>query len=270
VNPRARELTWHLGFVQRAKLRTPADAGAVLARARALLTSSAAYMLEALVLDPRPKRFPTTRDWDSSFDNIVDPWPNWDELGLLLLDRVPHLGFGGWPASAASAYVHAGLRSAQPLPEPDGPYTGADGLTALTVRYADADEHSGSGEGDERELRYPSDYSAEDLESLEINGVETHVRAEPLRRFLDVIVGHPRIQALRRLDLSGCRIADENAAILLDASTALAGIGAIDLSRNRITQQLTGRVAAALPNARLGVQNGRALDFFMRYVATME
>src|SRR5262245_5726905 len=40
------ELGWHLGFVRRARLRTPADAGAVLAGARALLAVPAARMIE--------------------------------------------------------------------------------------------------------------------------------------------------------------------------------------------------------------------------------
>ncbi|HWU87089.1 MAG TPA: hypothetical protein VN253_07430 [Kofleriaceae bacterium] len=99
------DLVWHLGFVRRARLKTPADGGAVLAAARALLAAPAARMIETLVLAPLPDRFDTTRDWDSSPDNIVDPWPDWDDLGPLVHERLAHLGFGGWPATAASAYV---------------------------------------------------------------------------------------------------------------------------------------------------------------------
>jgi uncharacterized protein (TIGR02996 family) len=60
--PRAEdELIWHLGFVRRARLVTAADPGAILAAARGLLASPAARMLEALVLEPRPERFDTSR-----------------------------------------------------------------------------------------------------------------------------------------------------------------------------------------------------------------
>jgi uncharacterized protein (TIGR02996 family) len=353
------ELTWQLGFVRRARLRTLADKGVVLAGARALLAAHAAHMLERLVLDPRPERFDTTRDWDSSTDNIVDPWPDWDELGPLLHGRVPHLGFGGWPAAAASAYVR--MPGFDPLSRwlrttvraleltgsgPGGPRQPLEllKLVELDVRYADAgdadlealassrlpaleryavslggsshcilddvyapEEYSGGsggggedgeGEGDADAdvdvdvLRYPAYYSAEDLENLGVHRVSTHVRAGALRRLLDgipagvvdfgmpssmlsdelldVIVGHPRIPTLRRLDLSACMIGDQNVAILFEASGALARIGAIDLSRNRLTARFVGQLAAALPNAIIGEQGSGEPDFFMRYVATME
>jgi len=122
--------------------------------------------------------------------------------------------------------------------------------------------------------------------------VQTDVRDEALRRLLDALpagvtdlgvpssaltdelldtlVTHPRIATLRRLDLSACAIGDRSAAILLEAAGAIARIGAIDLSRNQLTPRLTGRLAAALPNATLGEQGRAAPDFFMRYVATME
>jgi hypothetical protein len=47
-------------------------------------------------------------------------------------------------------------------------------------------------------------------------------------------------------------------------------IGAIDLSRNRMTARFSSRLPRALPNATLGEQSGTTPDFFMRYVATME
>jgi hypothetical protein len=87
---------------------------------------------------------------------------------------------------------------------------------------------------------------------------------------LAAVVRHPRIPTLRRLDLSGCTIGDHNVAILFEAHAALARVGAIDLSRNQLTSQYVGRIAAALPNAIIGEQGQREPDFFMRYVATME
>jgi uncharacterized protein (TIGR02996 family) len=102
---RATDLAWHLGFVRRARLPTPVGPNHVLTAVQTLLAAPAARMLQGLVLDPRPDRFDTTRDWGRSRENIIDPWPDWDDLGPLFHERIPHLGFGGWPASAASAYV---------------------------------------------------------------------------------------------------------------------------------------------------------------------
>jgi uncharacterized protein (TIGR02996 family) len=334
------DLVWHLGFVRRARLQTPADAGAVLADARALLAAPAARMLEALILAPRPARFDTTRDWDSSPDNIVDPWPDWDDLGPLVHERVPHLGFGGWPAPAAAAYVRMPsfdaisrwLRTTVRALELTGSSRRARdrlellALEALELRYADASgadldaiadsslpalrrlsvSLGGSShcllddvyppeeydEDDEDQERYPDSYSTDDLESLDVHGVQTDVRGEALRRLLDALpagvtdfgvpssaltdelldtlVTHPRIATLRRLDLSGCALGDRAAPLLLEAAGALAQIGALDLSRNQLTSRVTSRLARALPGAILGEQGRAEPDFFMRYVATME
>jgi hypothetical protein len=67
-----------------------------------------------------------------------------------------------------------------------------------------------------------------------------------------------------------CTLGDQLAPLLLEARTALSQIGAIDLSRNGFGSQVSGRLAAALPNASIGEQGRGAPDFFMRYVATME
>lgn len=338
------ELGWHLGFVRSARLRTAPEGGAILAAAKALLAPPAARMLETLVLDPRPDRFDTTRDWGNSSENIVDPWPDWDDLGPLVHERIPHLGFGGWPASAASAYVRMPsfdaisrwLRTTIRRLELTG--SGRErpdrlellALVELDLRFANASQQDlealaasklpalerlsltlGGGshcilddvyapeeyEGDDEDEAdnhepYPPHYSADDLESLEIHGVRPSASGAALRRVLDALppgvaelglpssamnpdllgalVAHPRILKLRRLDLSGCALGDQLAPLLLEARTALGPIGAIDLSRNGFSAQVSGRLAAALPNAVLGEQGRGAPDFFMRYVATME
>jgi uncharacterized protein (TIGR02996 family) len=334
------ELVWHLGFVRRARLVTRADGLAVLAAAKTLLKAPAARMLEALVLDPRPERFGTTRDWGRSSSNIVDPWPDWDALGPLVHERVPHLGFGGWPARAAAAYVRMPsfdlisrwLRTSVRKLELTGSSRRSRerlkllGLVELDLRYAaasgedlaaiaaselpalerlsislggsshcildDVYEPADYDEDAEDQERYPPHYSADDLEKLEVHEVSSDVGAESLRRLLDAlpprvtdfgvpssalgeellaaVVRHPRIPTLRRLDLSGCTIEDRDVASLLEARDALARVGAVDLSRNRLTSQYVGRVAAALPNATIGEQGQREPDFFMRYVATLE
>lgn len=339
--PRAEdELIWHLGFVRRARLVTPPEPRDVLAAARSLLASPAARMLETLVLDPRPERFDTTRDWGRSAENIVDPWPGWDALGPLVQERIPHLGFGGWPARAAAAYVRmpsfaalsrwlrTGVRKLELTgsSRQDRERLKLPGLVELDLRYAEAAaddleaiaaselpalerlaislggssqcilddvyEPAEYDEDNEGQGRYPAQYTADDLQRLEVHDVEASVRAEALRRLLDAlpprvtdfgvpssaldgellqaVVRHPRIPTLRRLDLSGCTLSDREVVILLEAHAALAQVGAIDLSRNRITSQYVGRIAAALPNAIIGEQGQEDPDFFMRYVATME
>lgn len=337
--PEQAQLVWHLGFVRSARLVTPATSNTLLAAVRALLRLPVARMLESLILDPRPEQFTTNQDWSSSSENIVDPWPDWDELGPLLHERVPHLGFGGWPAPAAAAYVQMpsfdiisrwlrGLRRLEltgswrarreilDLPE----------LVDLEVRFADASDAAldalaasklpalercvvwlgGSSncilddvyppadrdDDDEDQDRYPPNYSAADLEHLEIHGVRTAISGKTLRGFVDalpplvtelglpssrlsaelieLLVRSPRIATLRRLDLSGSALGDDAARALLGARAALARIGVIDLARNQITSSWTSQLTAALPNVNIGEQGQREPDFFFRYVATME
>ncbi len=96
---------WHLGFLRTATIGTTAEPEAMIAALEALLARPAAHMLEGIVLHPVPERFETHRDWDRSSDNVVDPWAKLDAIAKLIPARITHLGFGGWPAPAASAYV---------------------------------------------------------------------------------------------------------------------------------------------------------------------
>jgi hypothetical protein len=100
-------LEWHVGFLRRVTLRTTTDKRAVLDAVRALAKLPCARRLEALVLDARPESFATTQDWRQSCYNIDDPWPDWDDLGPLLVRElpVPNLAFGAWPAAPEHAYV---------------------------------------------------------------------------------------------------------------------------------------------------------------------
>jgi uncharacterized protein (TIGR02996 family) len=107
---------WYLGFVRTATLGTAADPAAISDALDALLARPAASRLEGLVLNPVPAQFETHRDWDSSPDNVVDPWTELDELARRVPPRVTHLGFGGWPAPAASAYVQMPSYSALSKP----------------------------------------------------------------------------------------------------------------------------------------------------------
>jgi hypothetical protein len=105
-NPK-HELAWHLGFLRRATILSAADKPAVLDAVRALAKLPCAARLDELVLDPRPETFATTRDWQQSRRNIEDPWPDWDDLGPLLLRKLAarKLAFGAWPATPEQAYV---------------------------------------------------------------------------------------------------------------------------------------------------------------------
>lgn len=334
-------LDWHLGFVRRAQLVTPAQAEPILAATEALLGAPAARMLEALALAPRVERLDTTRDWGNSAGNIVDPWPDWDELGKLLHERVPRLAFGEGPRPrAAAAYVRmpsfdmisrwlrTTLRSLELTGSAPGVRAPLELLhaTELAVRYAEAGDEDlaalaasklpvlerlsvalgGSAHcilddvyapeeydsDNEDQERYPSHYFAGDLEALEVHEVSSNVGPEALRRFLDavppgvtdlglpssalnqglleVVVAHPRLATLRRLDLSACGLRDLEAEVLRGASGPLGRLASIDLSRNRLSAEGAAHLARVLPNAALAEQGSEDPDFFMRYVATME
>ncbi|MCX5745481.1 MAG: hypothetical protein NT062_23640 [Proteobacteria bacterium] len=110
LHPHSR-FVWHLGFVRTATIGTSTDAASMVAAIDALLAQPVAHMIEGVVVNAIPARFQTHRDWDSSSENIVDPWTD-ETLAAIAKaiagptgDRVTHLGFGGWPAPAASAYL---------------------------------------------------------------------------------------------------------------------------------------------------------------------
>jgi predicted DNA-binding WGR domain protein len=99
------DFTWHLGFLRRAVVGMEADAKSIAAGVKALLALPIAHFLEALVINPYVSSFPVWRDWDSSLDHVVDPWDDLEKLAKLIPERIKHVGFGGWPAPAATAYV---------------------------------------------------------------------------------------------------------------------------------------------------------------------
>jgi len=105
ANDNNSRFTWHLGFIRNATVGTTATPEAIVAGLKTLLDQPAARMADGVILHPLIEQFATHRDWDSSEENLVDPWPALDELAKLIPERVVHLGFGGWPAPAATAYV---------------------------------------------------------------------------------------------------------------------------------------------------------------------
>jgi predicted DNA-binding WGR domain protein len=96
---------WKNGFVRRAVLGSDANAKDIAAAIKHLLALPAAALVEAIAMNPYRATFPVWQDWGSSMEHIVDPWTDLDGLAKLVPARVTHVGFGGWPAPAASAYV---------------------------------------------------------------------------------------------------------------------------------------------------------------------
>jgi predicted DNA-binding WGR domain protein len=106
ANDRFSHFDWHHGFVRRAVVGTPADTKSMTKNVKSFLESPVAHMLETLVIAPYQATFKTYRDWGNSSKNLVDPWTDLDKIAKLIPDRLTRLGFGGWPAPAAAAYVH--------------------------------------------------------------------------------------------------------------------------------------------------------------------
>lgn len=97
--------TWHLGMLERATIESAPDAKAILAAVKELLAQPAAQKLRGVSVAAIPITFQTVRDWGATDENLVNPWPDPTALAAALPDRITHVGFGGWPAPPAAAYV---------------------------------------------------------------------------------------------------------------------------------------------------------------------
>lgn len=217
-------LAWHHGFIERATLGTSTDPAEILAALQALVAQRAARMIRGVVFHPIPTKFDVHRDWSSSTDSIVDPWTNLDALAQALPAHVTHLGFGGWPAPAASAYLRMPAFSAISARFPTITkleLTGAlaeepgrlalDALTDLEVRFADADGLEALRESkldglerfslwlgghancilddvyDYEDGGYPDAFDGDDLEALEVHDVTSSTSASDLGEMLDAL-----------------------------------------------------------------------------------
>lgn len=146
-------LDWHLGMLRRATVETGIDFKGILSAVKELMALPVAQKLEGVGICPVPTTFQTLRDWGSSDENLQSVWPN--DLAplaaLLPADRITHVGFGGWPAPPASAYVQmpsfTAVSKAFPklrslaitgyFPDKAGKLS-LSGLTDLAVRYSTA------------------------------------------------------------------------------------------------------------------------------------
>jgi uncharacterized protein (TIGR02996 family) len=147
------KLDWHLGLLKRATVETGVEFKGIVSAVKELMAQPAAQKLEGVGICPVPATFKTLRDWDSSDENLQSVWPN--DLGplasVLPADKITHVGFGGWPAPAASAYVQmptfTAISKAFPklkslsitgyFPDKAGKLS-LSNLTELAVRYSTA------------------------------------------------------------------------------------------------------------------------------------
>lgn len=99
---------------KRATLTTTCDVGAIVESVGRLLAHPDAHSIESVIINPLPSTVPTHRDFlptdlagepAVSLAGVADPWAHAEELARLLPAQVSHVGFGGWPAPLAIAYV---------------------------------------------------------------------------------------------------------------------------------------------------------------------
>ncbi|MFT3694449.1 MAG: hypothetical protein QM831_14980 [Kofleriaceae bacterium] len=145
--------TWKAGFVDRGQIGSDADPKALLAAAKSFLASPAAARIQEVVFAPVPRSFPVWQDWGDTGAHIVNAWTEFDKVAALVPKHVTKVGFGPWPAVAASAYstLPTGTQISKAFPEltelsligtlPDkfGKLS-LPKLTSLTVRLAEGSE----------------------------------------------------------------------------------------------------------------------------------
>lgn len=163
-----------------------------------------------------------------------------------------------------------------------------DAYAPEELEYDDNDEPIGDGE------RYPATYSDSDLASLSVYDVRTRISPEQLTallasplaatvvhlglqstvwttELLAALAKAPLLKRLKTLDLSGGNLSDETSNRIVAAAKAFAHLEVLNLERNQLGSAAAKKLAAALPNAKVGAQETRKTpEFFFRYVATME
>lgn len=332
---------WHHGFVRRAVIASAADVKVMTKAVKSFLDSPVSYMVETLVLSPYQATFKTFQDWDSSSDNMVDPWKELDKIAKLIPEKITRVGLGGWPASMAHAYVNmptfSKVSSAFPkltALELTGMHSDKLGklslpqLTELAVRFAhgndealraiatsklpkleklsvwfggsehglvdemfppDEIDYDDDGESEDNE-RYPSTFSASDLEGMGMDGADVEVSADGLRALLDasfgpkltqLSIGSPSwtaelmtalaagklIKSIKKLTIHGGYWTDDIAKPLVAAKKALAHLESLEIHAQM--EAATEKKLGGLTNVRITKPEDRE-EFHLRYTATME
>jgi len=170
---RPTRFTWHYGFITEAIIASPTDKVVLKERVETLFKLPAARGLQKLTLHAQPARFEPHQDWDTSMDDVVDPFT--DVLPALAgaPKSMKALAFGDPPPTAASGYVRPPdlAKLAKALPH----------LEALEIQGL-------GGEGNLGTFNFPS------LKSLDLRLSRTSARD------LDAVSGG-KLPALERLSV---------------------------------------------------------------------
>jgi uncharacterized protein (TIGR02996 family) len=146
---------------------------------------------------------------------------------------------------------------------------------------------------DEHQLRYPESYPASVLSQLVVHAQYGGPGAPSVSTFLaskvaksvkslglqsailiadmaQAIVDAKLLKGLEKLDLSGARFDEEGAALFIKNKKVFAHLQEVDFSRAYIPAKHATKLPTAFPNGVFTEKQSGGLDFFMRYVATME
>ena len=331
---------WHHGFVRRAVIASAADVKVMTKAVKSFLDSPVSHMVETLVISPYVARFKTHQDWGDSSDDMVDPWKELDKIAKLIPDRITRVGFGGWPASMAHAYVYLPSFSkvSSTFPkltalELTGLHSDKLGklslpqLTDLAIRFADGNDETlravatsklpklerltlwlgGNEHGLVDEVyspyeidydddddgdteRYPSTFSAADLEGMGMDTPSCEVTPDGLRALLDasfspklteLSIGSPHwsaelfgalvqgklIKSLKKLTITGGSWRDDMIKPLVAAKKALSHLESLHL--HAVMEAATEKKLKALTNVTI-TKPEEPESFHLRYTATME
>jgi uncharacterized protein (TIGR02996 family) len=102
---RPTRFTWHYGFITEAIIASPTDKIVLKERVETLFKLPAARGIEKLTLHAQPARFEPHQDWDTSMDDVVDPWKEVVPALAGAPKSLKALAFGDPPPTAASGYV---------------------------------------------------------------------------------------------------------------------------------------------------------------------
>jgi predicted DNA-binding WGR domain protein len=263
---------WHYGFVREATLASTPEA--VEATLDGFLAAPASHMVEGIVFLPLPKDLGTHQDWDDSPDDIVDPWEKTlSSVAAKIPASVKHVGFGGWPAPAAAAYVRMPnlAKVSKALPKLETlELTGncselgrldLSELRSLTVRFADAEsthlEAVASAKipsierlsvwlggqsycvvDDVIEYDYDSDEDEggypERFAASELEGMETHdVNMHVDANALTAFLSHPFPQTLKHIGINSADLEGPILEAILD-SPLVKRVETLDLSCSKL------------------------------------
>jgi uncharacterized protein (TIGR02996 family) len=140
---------------------------------------------------------------------------------------------------------------------------------------------------------YPDSFDNSDLEALEVHSVSGSVYPDGINELLatcngdtknigvrslmfdadgwQAILANEQLAHWDTLDFSGGNIDDDIAKVFIAAKKSLAHLKVLDLERNCMSAATAKKVAAALPNAKVGDQRKSSVpEVFARYVAVME